>query len=284
MQEVLVLREREAALRQRLMEHWSGVMAWEVRRLERVSSEAQTRYIRQQRQVSVYKDREDAIRRQFVALEEDVQRKSGRVEELELVVEEMGRRERAIGDEIRQLDEERGVLEKERQGWSGEKQSIAQERDRWQIERQSFEDERRRWEQERSELSTRKQEATRDMQRAMDQGRTSDQDRTTMDRLRSGLGGMLGRKSGTVGEAEVIDAMEQVKSLVERMEKQITTLKDEMNEVNMGLEEEVRRVGKDRDAWKSKVDKAETSRLKTATELERRSRVSLCALASQRGS
>ena len=273
-----MLREREAALRQRLMEHWSGVMAWEVRRLERTSSEAQARYTRQQRQVNVYKEREDAIRRQFTSLEDDLHRKTGRVGELEQVVEEMGRRERAIGDEIRQLDEERGVLEKERQGWSGEKQSFSQERERWQSERQTFENERRHWQQEKERLVSEKQDAARDKQRALDTGRMSDQDKITMDRLRSGLGGLLGRKTGTVGEAEVVDAMDQVKNLVERMEKQITTLKDEMNEVNMGLEEEVRRIGKDRDAWKAKVDKAEAAKVDTTANLERRIRVSLTRL------
>lgn len=41
--EMLVLRDREATLRRTLNEHWAGVMAWEVRRVEKVSQLAETR-------------------------------------------------------------------------------------------------------------------------------------------------------------------------------------------------------------------------------------------------
>lgn len=254
------------------MGHWSGVLAWEVRRLEKSSSEANAGYNRQQRQVNVYRDREEAIRRQFSVLEEDLRIKSDHVKELEGVVDEMQRRERAVKEEIGQLDEEREILEKERQGWGGERQALHQERDRWQNERQAFEDERRKWEDERRSLLTQREEAVKDRQMALESGRMSNQDRQTMDRVRSGLGSILGRKSGTVGEAEVVDAVEEVKRLVTRMEGDITRLKDEMHEVNNGLEEEVRRVGRDRDHWKVKADKAEVAGV---ADFEKRLRVSL---------
>lgn len=273
-QEVLVLREREAGLRQRLMEHWSGVMAWEVRRLERASSETAARFTRQQRQVNTYKDREEAMRRQFTSLEQDLHVKSGRVEELETLVEELGRRDRAIGEEIRQLDEERGIMEKDRQGWIVERSAIQQERSKWERERQSFDQQRQMWEDEKRQLVSAHQESEQHRTKALEAGKMSDHDRATMDRLRTGLGGILGRKSGTVGEAEVVDALEEVKRLVERMEKQITTLKDEMNEVNMGLEEEVRRMGQDRDAWKGKLEKIEMAKKEETLQLEKRLRVS----------
>lgn len=268
---MLVLREREAALRQRLMDHWSGVLAWEVRRLERTSSEAHARYSRQQRQVNVYRDREDAIRRQFSALEEDLQVKTHQIKDLEGAVDEMTRREQAVKDEVGQLDEERGILEKERQGWRSDRQTFDQERDRWQRERQAFDDERRNWKTEKRNLVAQREEAIKDRQKALESGQMSNQDRITMNRIRSDLGSILNRKSGTVGEAEVVDAMEEVKRLVSRMEGDIARLKDEMHELNNGLEEEVRRTAKDRDQWKSKAEKAEVT---GAAEFEKRLRAS----------
>jgi hypothetical protein len=255
------------------MEHWSGVMAWEVRRLEKASSQAQARYAQQQRQANTYKDREEAMRRQFTELEQDLQHRTGRVAELEEIVVEMGQRERAIEDEIKQLDEERGILEKERHGWSGEKQSFAQERSAWERDKRAFEAEKRQWETERGTLVAERDAALRDRQKSLDSGRMSDRDRATMDMMRSGLGGILGRKSGSVAEAEIIEAVEEVKKLVERREKEVCTLRDEMREVNTGLEEEVRRVRADRDAWKTKVERGDLGKKDEMGQLEKKLRV-----------
>lgn len=272
--EVLVLREREAGLRRQLMEHWSGVMAWEVRRLERVSAETQARYARQQSQTNTYKDREEAMRRQFTELEQDLQGKSGRVIELQEIVDEMRQGERAMQDEVRQLDEEREILEKERSAGSKEKQAFAQERSEWDRERRAFEAEKRQWESEKRALQDERDNASRDRQISLESGRMSDRDRATMDRLRSGLGAILGRKSGIVGETEMIEGIEEVKKLVERREKEVCTLRDEMREVNTGLEEEVVRVRADRDAWQSKLEKATSHKKEEVMQLEKKLRVS----------
>jgi chromosome segregation ATPase len=273
--EVLILREREAGLRRQLMEHWSGVMAWEVRRLERVSAEAQARSTRQERQVMTYKDREDAMRRQFAELEQDLQEKTGRVLDLEQTVDDLRQRERVMQDEVRQLDEERAIMERERGEGSRAKQAHQQERDEWEKERRAFDAERRQWESERRALQEERDKATRDRQIQSESGRMSDRDRATMEKLRSGLGVILGRKSGTVGEHEVTESVEEVKKLVERREKEVCTLRDEMREVNTGLEEEVRRVRADRDAWKNKVDAAGGQRKDEVAQLEKRLRVSI---------
>jgi hypothetical protein len=67
---------------------------------------------------------------------------------------------------------------------------------------------------------------------------------------------------------------------VERREKEVGGLRDEMREVNMGLEEEVRRVSADRDVWKGKAEKADQTHRTEITALEKQTRVSeaLCAL------
>jgi chromosome segregation ATPase len=272
--EVLVLREREAGLRKQLMEHWSGVMAWEVRRLEKVSAESQARYARQERQANMLKDREDAMRRQFAEIEQELQDKSGRVIELQEVVDEMRQRERVMQDEVRQLDEEREIMERERSAGSKDKQAFQQERSEWDRERRAFEAEKRQWESEKRALLEERDNASRDRQKSLESGQMSDRDRATMDRLRSGLGAILGRKSGNVGETEMVEAIEEVKTLVQRREKEVCTLRDEMREVNNGLEEEVRRVRADRDAWQGKVERAEEKKKEELGQLEKRSRVS----------
>ena len=271
--EVLVLREREAGLRRQLMEHWSGIMAWEVRRLEKVSAESQARYAKQERQANMFKDREDAMRRQFAEIEQELQDKSGRVIELQEVVDEMRQRERVMQDEVRQLDEEREIMEKERSAGSKDKQVYQQERSEWDRERRAFEAEKRQWEGERRALLEERDNASRDRQKSLESGHMSDRDRATMDRLRSGLGAILGRESGIVGETEMIEAIEEVKILVARREKEVCTLRDEMREVNHGLEEEVRRVRADRDAWQGKVEQAEGRKKDETGQLAKKLRV-----------
>ena len=273
--EVLVLRDREAILRRQLMEHWSGVLAWEVRRLERVSAETQARFNRQFHNRAVNKDREEELARRVEALDGELARRVGRVEELEEMVVEMGRRERAMEEEVRGLDGAKAELERERERWAGEARSLKRDKDGWGEERAKFEREREGWAKEKRTLLEDKEAMGRDRQKIMETGRMSDRDRATMDRVRGGLGSMLGKRGG-VGEAEVVDAVEEVRSLLERRENEVVNLKEEMREINMGLEEEIRRISLDRDGWRSKVEKGERGRRDEIAGFERRSRVSAC--------
>jgi hypothetical protein len=270
-QEVLVLREREAGLRQRLMEHWSGVMAWEVRRLEQASSQAQAKCTRQSHQLSQVKDREGAMRKQFKEIEMEMTKKHGRVEELEEMVVEMGRRERAIEEEVRELDQVKSKMEQDRQRTA---QETDRERARWAEERRGFEEEKRRWHDERQRILGEKESVVRERQILAENGQMSARDKAVMDRIRQGLGGILSRKAA-VGEGEIIDALEDVKKVVDAREKEIGTLKEEMREVNMGLEEEVKRMASDRDAWKVRAEKADASRKEEIMTLSKKIRVSL---------
>ncbi|WRT65708.1 uncharacterized protein IL334_002655 [Kwoniella shivajii] len=263
--EVYVLQDREASLRRRLMEHWSGVMAWEVRRLERVSGETQARYDKQSMKINHLKDREAELIRQ-------ANDKLNRVNELEEMVIGMGRRERAIEEEARELDQYRLKLEEERQNWLEEKEAYQRERDswtslkrNWDKERSGFELDKRRWMEERTGLIN-------DKQQLLESGQMSEKDRHLMDQIRLSLGGILGRKMGSVGEHEIIPSIEEVKGLVARREREVGNLRDEMREVNMGLEEELRRVSEDRDSWKSRVDQGEHGRRDEIAGFERKLR------------
>lgn len=70
--EVLVLRDREAALRRRLMEHWAGVMAWEVRRLEACASETSARHAVHSHAYEEAQDREYELTQRIRNLEEQL--------------------------------------------------------------------------------------------------------------------------------------------------------------------------------------------------------------------
>jgi len=255
------------------MEHWSGVMAWEVRRLERVSAETQARFNRQSRFVSMSKEREAELSHRISIFEAEVQRKVGRVEELEEMVVEMGRRERAIEEEVRELDGAKKSLERNKEQWQTERGGFERDKEGWETEKIAFDEERQGWQMEKRMLIDDKEAVMRKRQNIAENGRLSDRDRATMERIRGGLGGMLGRKSG-VGEAEIVDAMEEVRRLLERRENEVVRLKEEMREVNRGLEEEVRRVSADRDLWKSKIDRGEQGRKEESAALLRQIRVS----------
>jgi chromosome segregation ATPase len=268
-----VLRDREASLRRRLMEHWSGVMAWEVRRLERASADTQARFDRQSRQLAINKDRDNELLEQVKALEEEVHRRAGRVAELEENVVEMGRRERAIEEEVRELEGVKVEYERNREGWSREKGGWDREKGAWEEHKRSFEDERQGWLMEKRMLSEAREAALRQSEAYAASPRMSDKDRMVMEQLRTSLGGMLSRKGGVVGEGEVVQCLEEVGRLLERRENEVASLKEEMREVNMGLEEEVRRVRGDRDVWKGKAEKADALKKDDVVALERRMRV-----------
>ena len=270
--EVLILRDREASLRRRLMEHWSGVMAWEVRRLEKAHAEAQARYNRQTKQITAAADRERQFREQIDGLSSDLEARHGRVMELEEIVLELGRRERAIEDEVAIVENERAALEQEKIGWTRERQMLAQRQKSLEDEAQAFEKERSGWAAEKRMFAEERQRLMGEFDKLSETGKVSDKDKAILDQLRVGLGGVLGRKG--LAETELVGALGEVRALMQRREKEVTALREEMKEVNMGLEEEVRRVSSDRDTWKAKAEGASQSSSTQVTALERQLRVS----------
>jgi chromosome segregation ATPase len=271
-QEVLVLRDREAGLRRQLMEHWSGVMAWEVRRLERLAKNAQTRYERQISRLDAVEAREAEWQARVRMLEEEEAKRAGRMGELEEMVVEMGRRERAVEEEVRELDKMRVRLEEERERLKGQLKGMERERTGWEGERMGFIQASEGWEREKRAWAEERHGLAREQERLMTEGRGSASDKAAIERVRRALGGLLGSRT-MVGEAEVDVALEEVRALIGRREKEVESLRDEMREVNMGLEEELRRVSADRDLWKGKLDRSEQSHRSEITALERQTRV-----------
>lgn len=241
-------------------------MAWEVRRLERVSTENQLRFDRQAKKIASSKAGEEEMMRRIAALEDECAKRTTRTDELEEMVIEMGRRERAVEEELKELDGLKTHHERERQAWKEERQALQSDTSQRDHDRKAFDEERQNWAMEKKMLIQDREMVVRDRAKALENGRMSDRDRAMLERVRGGLGGILGRKAG-IAETEMVDAVEEVKMLLQKREDDVVRLKEEMREVNAGLEEELRRASADRDQMKKKVDEVTKSDSKRSVEL-----------------
>ena len=258
------------------MEHWSGVMAWEVRRLERVSSEAQRQSRRAADRANASKAREEEIARRATTMAAELQRSSGRITELEEMVVEMGRRERAIEEEVAELEEVKARLEEEKASWTQSRGDADDKHAEWERERQIFAQERQAWAEEKRTLIQDREAVVKARALERAKGQMSENDRAMVERVRMGIGSILGRKGGVV-EDQLAEAVEDVRKLLQTREDEVVRLKEEVREINSGLEEEVKRATTDRDMWKNKVESAErgdSSRNNDMLMLEKRLRVS----------
>ncbi|KAL7423756.1 hypothetical protein Q5752_001339 [Cryptotrichosporon argae] len=266
--EVLLLRDREASLRQRLMEHWSGVMAWEVRRLERVSADALSRArdpaqeAEMARRLAQLESSAKAAAARADELETIVERRTTRADELEEVVLEMKRQERATEDELAGLHAAHGALMREKDAWAKERAGFVAEREQWVADHtalvaqhqaaaravRALEADARAHDEHRLKLEV-ERDAARDSV-----GRASAVDRAIAERVRVGLAAVLGRP---VDDANMARAVEDIQALVGKKDGEVARLKQEVEELNRGLEEEVRRATGDRDAWKGRAEGAE---------------------------
>ncbi|WVQ74622.1 hypothetical protein IAR50_004223 [Cryptococcus sp. DSM 104548] len=260
--DLLTLRDREASVRRQVLEHFGGVMSWEVQRLERINAEVMGRFEGMQTRLDGVEEREAELVR-------DVQEGRMKVEELEATVDELQRRARASDDQARQLEDQLAQAQQDQSNWRREQSQYDQERQEWMEEKQrwerqvaSFDVERRRWAEEKEVLFG-------DREKMMQQsGQSSERDRQIKSHVQTSLGALLGRRAGQVDEEEIVPAFEQLRTVLAEKEREIMGLREEVREVNMGLEEEVRRVSQDRDAWKAKVEKGEAMKREEVASLE----------------
>lgn len=244
--------------------------------MERVSTENQLRFDRQAKKIASSKAREEEMMRRIAALEDECAKRTARTDELEEMVIEMGRRERAVEEELKELDGLKTHHERERQAWKEERQALQGDTSQRDHDRKAFDEERQNWAMEKKMLIQDREMVVRDRAKALENGRMSDRDRAMLERVRGGLGEILGRKAG-IAETEMVGAVEEVKMLLQKREDDVVRLKEEMREVNAGLEEELRRASADRDQMKKKVDevtKSDSMRSVELSSLQRQLRVS----------
>lgn len=234
------------------MEHWAGVMAWEVRRLERVSSETQARFNRQSRHIDTSKEREAAMLKQMGELEshldrrgerinqlqEEMSRGEGRTKELEEMVVELGRRERGVEEECRGLQKQLRGMEVEKEGWEVQRRAIERDTSVFESERSAWTKERDEWTMHKKVLADEMDKLMRDRQRMLDAGKTGERDSAALGGVKARLGAVLQRP--------VTDVEGAVNEVLARKEREIETLRKEMQEANAGWEDELRRAREDK--------------------------------------
>jgi chromosome segregation ATPase len=269
-QEVLQLRDREASLRRRLMEHWAGVMAWEVRRLERVSNETQARFNRQSRHIDTSKEREADLLKQLGQLESEISQGAERMEQLQSVVIEkedkmkeleemvvdMGRRERGVEEECRELEKQLRGLQVEKEGWEVQRHTVQRDNATFEAERQDWKKERDQWTMHKKVLADEMDKLVRERQRMLESGKMGERDRAALGAVRDKLGDILRRQN--IPDDDLHLALGDVHQMVQKRDKEVATLRDELQEVNMTLEQQVRQVRAERDTWKAKAVNAES--------------------------
>ena len=279
------IRDREASLRRRLMEHWAGVMAWEVRRLERVSNDTQARFNRQSRHIDTGKEREAELLRQIGQLESEIEQGVERVEhlqsviidreekskELEEMVVDMGRRERGVEEECRELEKQLRGLQVEKEGWEVQRHTIQSDTAAFESERQDWKKERDQWTMHKKVLADEMDKLVRERQRSLESGKMGERDRAAIEAVRGKLGEILGKRN--IADDDLHLALGDVHQLVQKREREVAGLKDELQEVNMTLEQQVRAAREERDTWKST---AQSSQAELPT-LQKRLKVCLIA-------
>lgn len=204
---MLIVRDRESSLRRTLMEHWAGVMAWEVRRLEQSSRLSEDRAtVAEQNAAIMAKELEklDVVTKKVEAQERELGKRGGRVQELEAAVQAMKGSELELQKALRSVD-----------------------------------DERRQWQQERASL--------------IEEAEQSQGNSVQWDTAREAIANALGLAS-LRDSSEAIDHIARLRSSDKQKDEELKVMKDEMREVGMGLEEELRRVASERDRVKSELE------------------------------
>ncbi len=110
---MLVLRDRESVLRRRLMEHWAGSMAWEVRRLTSVMQAAEEKLAEAARNEAIIRKLEPLAAR-AVDLERSLVDRTRRMQNVERQMAETERKHRSLEEEFSQALAGRQQVEAER--------------------------------------------------------------------------------------------------------------------------------------------------------------------------
>jgi DNA repair exonuclease SbcCD ATPase subunit len=290
----MVLRDRESGLRRRLMEHWAGVMAWEVRRLEIVVKSAEDRAMQAAQEVEELAGLRDVARQGEILeskldnaqqqLENGSKRIREHEEEARMLKIELNARDAKVSDlegalanleeEVKTKRKEGAVLEAEigqqrRRGDELEKMLNGMDTEagsrvkELESEIAHAKEERDRWAEEKVKL------------------RESAEDGKMKANMWETAKISAAQALGVAQVENVIDISDGIKKLmntVKDRDEELKVLKEEMREISLGFEDEMAR---QRDGFRAKVDEMggrsldeETVRVKQTEQLETKIRVS----------
>ncbi|TXT14708.1 uncharacterized protein COLE_00901 [Cutaneotrichosporon oleaginosum] len=238
------VREREAALRRRLNEHYAGVLARELRHLQR--RENQT-------------SRQPSEPARALEHEEEISRLTDRIDALEEQLAEAGRREQVLESNQRALEQNATTFDgavaqfsKDREEWLNERDEILlKERDNLVKERESLAKEREGFVMERD---------ARDLEQQSFVSRhetSTSLTRALHERIGASLGALLGRPP--VAEEDMASAIDEAAAQMARRDRDIARLREEIEDIvaaNEGADADFKRVSSERDEWKSVAETA----------------------------
>lgn len=308
-QEMLVLRDRESGLRRRLMEHWAGVMAWEVRRLEIVVKSAEDRALQAAQEVQELSGLRDIARtadmleNKLENAQQQLESGSKKIreheEEAQMLKSELNSRDLKVSDlEGALADLEDEVKMKRKEGALLEVQ-IGQHRTR----ADEYENMLKGVD---TQAGARVQELESELSRAQEERNLWNQERTQL-RESAEDGKMKANMWETVklsaaqalgvaqveNVASISDGIKKLTSTVRDRDDELKVLKEEMREISLGFEDEIGRLAKERDGFRAKAEEMggrslneETVRVKQTEQLETKLRVSsihLCDTAADFG-
>jgi chromosome segregation ATPase len=269
------------------MEHWAGVMAWEVRRLEFVVKSAEDRAMQAAQEVEELAGLRDVARQAEILegkldnaqqqLENGSKRIREHEEEARMLKIELNARDAKVSDlEGALADLEEEVKMKRKEGAVLEAEIGQQRRRGDELEKMlngmdteagsRVKEERDRWAEEKVKLR----------EFAEDGKMKANMWETAKISAAQALG---------VAQVEnVIDISDGIKKLmntVKDRDEELKVLKEEMREISLGFEDEMARLAKERDGFRAKVDEMggrsldeETVRVKQTEQLETKIRVS----------
>jgi len=278
------------------MEHWAGVMAWEVRRLEYAVKAADDRALRAAHDAEELAQLREG-RRKAEMLEQELGEtrrlleKGGKIikqkeEEASMLKSELNSRDLKMSDLETALSELEGEVNMKRKEGALLEAEADQHRTRaselenmlrgaeqhagrvQDVERELDEirQERATWAEEKSRLIT-----------AAENGKM----RTNLwETAKIGTAQALGLEK-VENIAEIVDGIKKLTVTVKHRDEELKVLKDEMREISVGFENEIGRIAKERDDYRAKLDDLggrtlndETVRAKQTEELHSRLQVS----------
>jgi chromosome segregation ATPase len=278
------------------MEHWAGVMAWEVRRLEYAVKAADDRALRAAHDAEELAQLREE-RRKAEILEQELGEtrrlleKGGNIikqkeEEASLLKSELNSRDLKMSDLETALSELEGEVKTKRkegallEAEAGQHRTRASELENMlrgaeqhavrvqEVERELSEIrlERETWAEEKSRLAS----AAEDSKMRANMWETA----------KIGTAQALGVQQ-VANIAEIVDGIKKLTVTVQHRDEELKVLKDEMREISVGFENEIGRIAKERDGYRAQLDDLggralndETVRAKQTEELHSRLQVS----------
>jgi len=278
------------------MEHWAGVMAWEVRRLEFAVKAADDRAMRAAHDAEELAQLRDEHRR-AERLEQELNEtrrlleKGGKIikqkeEEASMLKSELNNRDLKMSDletALSELESEVSMKRKEGallEAEAGQHRTRASELENMLRGAEQHASRAQGVERELSEIRLERETWAEEKLRLVAAAEDGKMRANMWETAKIGTAQALGVQQ-IENIAEIVDGIKKLTVTVKHRDEELKVLKDEMREISVGFENEIGRIAKERDGYRAKLDDLggrtlndETVRAKQTEELHSRLQVS----------